>query len=214
MADDADYDGMDDFAKSLLIGYEAIRARVAAGGHRGFMGEPTEEKMEFTEPCAPLRLVKLPDLSFWTDERTTTAKRLFAEGFSYTEIGREIGTTRNAICGKLTRLGIFRFGPGMNHGSRTVGEPRKPRSRSTSGAIANIRRRWPDVAPDIAPEAPLAPTLLFDLKPHQCRWPCGGSGIETIFCGGQRAEGSSYCAGHFHISHAAPRLRAARARVA
>lgn len=30
--------GQDDFAKSLEVGYEAIRERVAAGGPRGFMG--------------------------------------------------------------------------------------------------------------------------------------------------------------------------------
>ena len=34
------YDAMDDFAKSLDVGYEHIRERVANGGPRGFMGEP------------------------------------------------------------------------------------------------------------------------------------------------------------------------------
>jgi site-specific DNA-methyltransferase (adenine-specific) len=36
-----EYDPADDFAKSLKVGYDAIRERVAAGGPRGFMEEPT-----------------------------------------------------------------------------------------------------------------------------------------------------------------------------
>ena len=37
---DKPYDAMDDFAKSLDVGYRHIRERVANGGPRGFMGEP------------------------------------------------------------------------------------------------------------------------------------------------------------------------------
>jgi N6-adenosine-specific RNA methylase IME4 len=36
---EAPYDPADDFAKSLEVGYQAIRERVAKGGPRGFMGE-------------------------------------------------------------------------------------------------------------------------------------------------------------------------------
>lgn len=45
----------------------------------------------------------------WTDDAITTAKRLFAEGHSASKIANEIGcSSRNAVIGKLSRLGIAR----------------------------------------------------------------------------------------------------------
>ena len=41
-----DYNPQDDFAKSLEVGYAAVRERVANGGERGFMDEPQREKQK------------------------------------------------------------------------------------------------------------------------------------------------------------------------
>lgn len=43
----------------------------------------------------------------WTDERVTTLKTLYREGFSCSQIAEKLGgVSRNAVIGKLTRLGL------------------------------------------------------------------------------------------------------------
>lgn len=50
----------------------------------------------------------------WTDERVETLKRMWAEGQSASQIAKELGgVTRNAVIGKVHRLGLSnRVGPG------------------------------------------------------------------------------------------------------
>ena len=43
----------------------------------------------------------------WTDERVETLKRMWAEGQSASQIAKELGgVTRNAVIGKVHRLGL------------------------------------------------------------------------------------------------------------
>jgi len=50
----------------------------------------------------------------WTDERVETLKKMWAEGHSASQIAKELGgVTRNAVIGKVHRLGLSnRVGPG------------------------------------------------------------------------------------------------------
>lgn len=44
----------------------------------------------------------------WTEDRVATLRRLWADGLSASQIARELGSgvTRNAVIGKLHRLGL------------------------------------------------------------------------------------------------------------
>ena len=43
----------------------------------------------------------------WTDERVETLKRMWAEGLSASQIAKDLGgVTRNAVIGKVHRLGL------------------------------------------------------------------------------------------------------------
>ena len=44
----------------------------------------------------------------WTPHRVEQLKRLFDEGLTCSQIAREIDVTRNAVIGKLSRLGLNR----------------------------------------------------------------------------------------------------------
>src|SRR6266700_5631845 len=44
----------------------------------------------------------------WSPERVELLKRCFHAGLSCSEIAREIGVTRNAVIGKMNRLGLSR----------------------------------------------------------------------------------------------------------
>jgi len=50
---------------------------------------------------------KRPDMQTWTDERVEQLKKLWADGLSASQIAGELGgITRNAVIGKVHRLGL------------------------------------------------------------------------------------------------------------
>ena len=50
---------------------------------------------------------KRPELQTWTDERVELLKKLWADGLSASQIAGELGgITRNAVIGKVHRLGL------------------------------------------------------------------------------------------------------------
>ncbi|SEM72314.1 GcrA cell cycle regulator [Palleronia salina] len=51
----------------------------------------------------------------WTDERVETLKKMWTEGQSASQIAKELGgVTRNAVIGKVHRLGLSNRGPGAD----------------------------------------------------------------------------------------------------
>jgi GcrA cell cycle regulator len=79
----------------------------------------------------------------WTDERVETLKRMWAEGQSASQIAKELGgVTRNAVIGKVHRLGLSnRAGDGAAHGEEAEAPVAAP--------AAAVR---PEPAPRPAPE--------------------------------------------------------------
>ncbi|TMJ76370.1 MAG: GcrA cell cycle regulator, partial [Alphaproteobacteria bacterium] len=64
----------------------------------------------------------------WTDERVETLKRLWAEGLSASQIAAALGgVTRNAVIGKVHRLGLSGRAKAP---SSAAPRPRKPRVHS------------------------------------------------------------------------------------
>lgn len=167
--------------------------------------------MNMIYPGAPEIVVPLNHTE-WTDELFQLAKKLWTEGKSATQIGLQIGKSRNAIIGKLMRNGLQR---GLKDGV-----PRVPGIRYHKKRIAKLvhdkRKPW---AADVGAEATELPAeqadnpmTLMQLHDHHCRWPCAGAGIETIFCGGQVIGGQySYCARHCRMAYAPDRPRRAAA---
>jgi len=59
-------------------------------------------------------------VDFWTPERLVMLHQLHASGISYTEIGQRLGTTKNAISGKVYRMGLNTRRPRMSATSTTL----------------------------------------------------------------------------------------------
>ena len=58
------------------------------------------------EVCAPVP-VEAPQVEpTWTEERIEQLTRLWEEGVTTAEIGRRIGVTKNAVIGKVHRIGL------------------------------------------------------------------------------------------------------------
>ncbi len=158
---------------------------------------------------------KLP----WTDDRVELLKKLWGEGLSASQIAARLagGVTRNAVIGKVHRLGLS--------GRATVSRPSAPRPRKprqpahpgqttsypTAGATAlkPQTRPVPTPRPDPAPE----PIRLADIPKGErvnilmltdktCRWPIGDPGTEDFcFCGHTPRPGMPYCESHAQLAY-------------
>ncbi|MDM7932785.1 GcrA family cell cycle regulator [Tabrizicola sp.] len=81
----------------------------------------------------------------WTDERVETLKRMWGEGQSASQIAKELGgVTRNAVIGKVHRLGL----------SNRVGG--KEEEEEATAAPAPVAAARPEPAPRPEPAAPRA----------------------------------------------------------
>lgn len=78
----------------------------------------------------------------WTDERVETLKRMWAEGQSASQIAKELGgVTRNAVIGKVHRLGLSNRVGGKDEGEADAPAP-----------AATTARAEPKPAPEPRPE--------------------------------------------------------------
>jgi GcrA cell cycle regulator len=159
----------------------------------------------------------------WTAEAIEDLKKLALEGKSASHIAAALGaTSRNAVIGKASRMGVQLSGGGRGAG------PRKARAGRPQWASAPYTRpsaHGSDVAltgdPRVKPvEGRAAWTLgeveigemrrlrFEEIREFACRWPLGDprSG-EFAYCGLTPAKGQSYCAGHCRMAYRPPQAR-------
>jgi len=131
----------------------------------------------------------------WADEDIARLREMAAEGMSARQIGNVLGCTRNAIVG-LARRNHIKLGgyDGLRYGPAKPPPTTRRRPRRPQKLHAN--------APPIEDaNIPLEQRVTFlDLAPHHCRWPIGDA-PKLMFCGGERAKGSPYCASHHTRAH-------------
>jgi len=147
----------------------------------------------------------------WTEERVEFLKKCWADGLSASQVAAKMGLTRNAVIGKVCRLGLA--GRKLAQTPRVRSSP--PRSGAgVVGAISLHRRKRPSnpsgaIPPDtsvlerLAAETPPPEFLgipFLDLEPNHCRYP-RGEGRDTLFCGQPKMLESSYCAHCHRLCH-------------
>lgn len=154
----------------------------------------------------------------WSPERVEQLKSLIGAGYSCRQIAEEIGVTRNAVIGKVNRLGLSRP-KGVPAASRDATErKRAPWRPKILTQQALLLRLPPEPLPrleDISIFDGRGCSLL-ELSAGKCRWPINEPGAENFcFCGNTPLEGFPYCAGHARIAYkSAARRRLVRASLA
>lgn len=146
----------------------------------------------------------------WTDKRIDLLKKLAADGLSCSQIAGEIGQglSRNAIIGKLHRLGVTlrvrskkpeREPRGRNgHIARKInGRSGYSLARRELAAPYYAENPQPiELPPDTSPDA----CTLLKLREESCRYPIGDPADEAFrFCGSPRFGDRPYCARHCRI---------------
>jgi GcrA cell cycle regulator len=154
----------------------------------------------------------------WNDERVDVLKKLWADGLSASQIaGRLGGVTRNAVIGKVHRLGLS----GRATTSRMKSRPRvrtqaarrlmKPRT-PTAGNVA-FRSLYLTDEPYVPPAEELVIPLaerkyIQTLTESCCRWPIGDpQQPEFHFCGKKKIPGLPYCEVHARRAFQPPQAR-------
>jgi len=139
----------------------------------------------------------------WDDRQLDLLYKLWTSGMSASRIGEQLGVTRNAVIGKVHRLGITRLSS-LHPSSRT----RKAESVHYARAD-KLLRRAAEVKPASRRGRHRAGNKTFEqLKPRDCRWPLGGPlAPATFFCGGEAVFGRPYCCEHCRIGGARYRGR-------
>jgi len=153
----------------------------------------------------------------WTDERVETLKKLWIEGLSASQIAKQLtGVTRNAVIGKVHRLGLA----GRATPSRPAKRPRpvaRPRLATSSQSNAVARPRMAP-APYLALVPHLEPlkaedgsvTTVLTLTDSVCKWPIGDpTDASFAFCG--RGATGTYCADHASLAFQPQQPRKKRA---
>ncbi|TCS61678.1 GcrA family cell cycle regulator [Varunaivibrio sulfuroxidans] len=114
----------------------------------------------------------------WTTERTNTLIALWNEGLPTSEIGRRLEVTKNAVVGKVHRLGLKKRASPI----RAASAPSTPKTE---------RRKE-------APTATEAKIVRLDaLTSNMCSWPEGEPGTSDFhFCGSPAVTDKPYCAAH------------------
>ena len=140
----------------------------------------------------------------WTEERVEVLKTLWNEGLSASQIaGRLGGVTRNAVIGKVHRLGL-------------------------SGRAAPAKPKAVQPKPDPIPAPPPRAAVRMDpatwgetratvttIGANECKWPIGDpASADFHFCGQGAAGGKPYCAYHSSLAFQPNSARRDRSRKA
>jgi GcrA cell cycle regulator len=141
----------------------------------------------------------------WTDERVELLKKLWQEGLSASQIAKQLGgVTRNAVIGKVHRLGLSgRAAPSKP--ARPVFKAPRP-ARPVAPPAAPRRVAEPSAAaPQPSPvryvdETPGTATVLT-LGAHMCKWPIGDPSLDSFTFCGRRTDDGPYCHEHAQVAY-------------
>jgi GcrA cell cycle regulator len=143
----------------------------------------------------------------WTDERVATLKKLWLDGLSASQIAKQLGgVTRNAVIGKVHRLGLSGRAAPSQPARPAFKAPRPARVAAPAPAPVVQRRATVD-----APVAPTVPSVLRQETPgsatvltlgaHMCKWPIGDPATEGFTFCGKGAHDGPYCDAHAQIAY-------------
>jgi GcrA cell cycle regulator len=158
----------------------------------------------------------------WTDERVELLRKMWLDGKSASQISTELanGITRNAVIGKVHRLGLsgrVKTQSASTPRPRPAKPPQQQQHRPmmqrsspgpmTRGANALAYAPRAEAPPVLRPiEEVVIPiserVTIMELKEAVCRWPLGDpASPEFRYCGAKSPIGASYCSYHSRIAY-------------
>ncbi len=157
----------------------------------------------------------------WTEDRVETLKKLWADGLSASQIAKQLGgVTRNAVIGKVHRLGLSGRATPSRPARRPATRPATPKTAKPAAAKTPkpaAASAAPKQAPAVVKAAPQpsvpAPqdaqklpsgeyATVLTLREGMCKWPIGDpASTEFRFCGRKSGSGTAYCEAHSQVAY-------------
>jgi GcrA cell cycle regulator len=156
---------------------------------------------------------------YWTDEKVELLRKLWLDGKSASQIAAELGdgVTRNAVIGKVHRLGLSgRVKASAPAAPRVRQRPASSRAaaprpaRSGGGfhgnaALAMARDPLLEEEVEIREDVVIPMSLrvtIVELKEAMCKWPLGDPTTpEFRYCGIQTQSEGPYCVHHGRMAY-------------
>ena len=143
----------------------------------------------------------------WNDERIALLKKLWSEGLSASQIAGRLGSvTRNAVIGKVHRLGLSGRVDPYKRVPRARRVDHKPKARTRVTSLSLMKKVLAVIDPLPDPDAPLPGAKLVSLVDLDdrgaCRFPHGDGPF--TFCGCKAVPGLSYCKDHARLAYPPP----------
>jgi len=140
----------------------------------------------------------------WNDDRVARLKTLWADGFSASQIADRLGgMTRNAVIGKVHRLGLSGRATIVRLKNKRPPRPSRPRlAPLPANAAPVVFPKRPSITKFAALPLPVpnkdddGRVAFADLEESQCQWIVGDTRPVAMCCGLPRVTGKPYCANH------------------
>jgi GcrA cell cycle regulator len=174
------------------------------------IAEAIPQTLPAPQPLPPQARPAIPSNSPWTPERIERLRGCVAAGMTCSEIGVAIGVSRNAVIGKIHRLGLSSGRPaGAPRASNCPPRARHPRGPTQRRLLRLAFARAPlDEIMSGTVVISTYPRSLIDIDAHQCRWPIGDPATpQFAFCGNDAIGGFTYCLGHARMAYRGPKSR-------
>jgi GcrA cell cycle regulator len=149
----------------------------------------------------------------WTDERVELLKKLWSDGLSASQIAAELGgITRNAVIGKVHRLGLSGRAKSTSSAAPRQRKARAPAHMMRIGrsairgntALAHAYEIEAEAEPELIDNIiPIGQRrTILELNDQTCHWPVGDPGAsDFFFCGGNTLAGLPYCSYHSRVAY-------------
>jgi len=156
----------------------------------------------------------------WTDERVELLRKLWLEGLSASQIASELanGITRNAVIGKVHRLGLSgRVKAQAAPAARVRIKQPQPvvaqRAAASTMVRGNVALALKSEPVEFIIEKPVTEPVVIpmservtivELKESMCRWPHGDpTSVEFRYCGARKTPGAEgpYCSYHARMAY-------------
>jgi len=123
---------------------------------------------------------------------------LWEEGLPTSEIGRRLGVTKNAVVGKVHRLGLKKRQSPIRQSSTTSAQPKKAKPAAARPQTAGTADATVRSAANTSTPMPTGEVVrLEELTSSMCSWPEGEPGTEEFhFCGQPSVADKPYCEAH------------------
>ena len=137
----------------------------------------------------------------WTPERVELLKSYFEAGLSCRDIAVNIGVSRNAVIGKLSRLNLTHATPDERRARRkksTVPTAHKTTAKQQLQLLQAVYEQPDGAMPIVSANS----CSLLELSEQRCRWPISTPGADDFcFCGNTPLGGMPYCSGHSRLAY-------------